>query len=278
MRGRRGACYRGTAAGLTRMFGIAGSGGGSYSGSGEVASCVAGVRPPAVRSSLGARPASRSTRSRTLPGGGGSGACPYNVAGGHRVTASAIEPPESRGSISMQIQGGPGAPFHARSSMVSYFDGQLASAHADEAALIVSELVTNSVIHADVGPSQTLTLDRAILEDRLRITVTDPGLGHVPQLRGRPITTEPRRARAADRRQAVLGVGSHTGQRRANERLVRSPARASLPRASGFRRPTSNHSLPPFGVHWAPWLPVRTSRERTVLGRTRASPSVALAK
>ncbi len=68
--------------------------------------------------------------------------------------------------------------------MVSYFDGQLASAHAGQAALIVSELVTNSVIHADVGPSRSLTLDCAILEDRLRITVTDPGSGHVPQLRG----------------------------------------------------------------------------------------------
>lgn len=68
--------------------------------------------------------------------------------------------------------------------MVSYFDGQLASAHAGQAALIVSELVTNTVIHGDVGPSQSLTLDCAILEDRLRITVTDPGSGHVPELRG----------------------------------------------------------------------------------------------
>ena len=68
--------------------------------------------------------------------------------------------------------------------MVSYFEGQLASAHAGQAALIVSELVTNSVIHADVGPSQSVTLDCAILEDRFRITVTDPGSGHVPRLRG----------------------------------------------------------------------------------------------
>ncbi len=83
----------------------------------------------------------------------------------------------------MQIQGGPGAPFHARSSVLSHLGGQLTSARADEAALIVSELVTNSVIHADVGPSQTLTVRCAILEDRLRITVTDPGSSLVPELR-----------------------------------------------------------------------------------------------
>jgi anti-sigma regulatory factor (Ser/Thr protein kinase) len=35
--------------------------------------------------------------------------------------------------------------------------------------------VTNSVVHANVGPSRVLTVEVATLDDRLRIIVTDPG-------------------------------------------------------------------------------------------------------
>ncbi len=83
----------------------------------------------------------------------------------------------------MRIHGGASAPCRARASMLSRLGGQLATPRADEAALIVSELVTNSVLHADVGPGQTLTVQWVTLEDRLRITVTDPGSHLVPEIR-----------------------------------------------------------------------------------------------
>ncbi len=67
--------------------------------------------------------------------------------------------------------------------MLSRLGGQLACARAGDAALIVSELVTNSVLHAKVGPGQTLTVRCATLEDRLRIAVTDPGSSLEPHLR-----------------------------------------------------------------------------------------------
>ena len=53
---------------------------------------------------------------------------------------------------------------------------------AADLALIISELVTNSVRHANVGPHQTLTVECATL-DPLRVTVTDPGARLKPQLR-----------------------------------------------------------------------------------------------
>src|SRR5205085_5413071 len=40
---------------------------------------------------------------------------------------------------------------------------------------LVSELVTNSVVHANVGPQQALTVDVTTLDDRVRIAVIDPG-------------------------------------------------------------------------------------------------------
>ena len=85
----------------------------------------------------------------------------------------------------MRIQGGASAPFLARRSLLSQLGGQLAEATAADLALIISELVTNSVIHANVGPDQTLTVECTALPDRLRLTVTDPGSRCQPHLRPR---------------------------------------------------------------------------------------------
>ena len=49
--------------------------------------------------------------------------------------------------------------------------------------LIVSELVTNSVLHANVGPDETVTVECRALPGLLRITVTDPGSQLHPHLR-----------------------------------------------------------------------------------------------
>jgi len=84
--------------------------------------------------------------------------------------------------VSIPIQGGLGAPRAARRLVHSRLDGELDSARLLDVALIVSELVTNSVLHADVGPHQSLTVDLELFGDRLRITVTDPGSPLEPQL------------------------------------------------------------------------------------------------
>lgn len=53
---------------------------------------------------------------------------------------------------------------------------------ASDAALVASELVTNSVIHADVGIHETILLELTTLGDHLRIAVTDPGCELEPRL------------------------------------------------------------------------------------------------
>src|SRR5581483_5238684 len=89
----------------------------------------------------------------------------------------------------MRIRGGHSAPLRARRSVLSQLTGQLAGAGTAELALIISELVTNSVRHAHVGPQQTLTVECATRADRLRVTVTDPGSGLEPHLQSPDLLT-----------------------------------------------------------------------------------------
>ena len=91
-----------------------------------------------------------------------------------RMTAS-FRAADWRRSISMRISGGEDAPARARRSVRARLDGHIPARTATDAALLVSELVTNSVVHANVGPSGALTVEITTLDDRLRIAVTDPG-------------------------------------------------------------------------------------------------------
>jgi hypothetical protein len=51
---------------------------------------------------------------------------------------------------------------------------------ASDAVLLVSELVTNSAVHANVCRHRALTVEVTTLDDRPRIAVTDPGLRLTP--------------------------------------------------------------------------------------------------
>lgn len=55
------------------------------------------------------------------------------------------------------------------------FDAHLEAGTFYDASLCVSELVTNAVLHAEVGPEQQLELDVTIDAGLLRVTVTDMG-------------------------------------------------------------------------------------------------------
>jgi anti-sigma regulatory factor (Ser/Thr protein kinase) len=66
--------------------------------------------------------------------------------------------------------------------VLSHLDPEATHVHASDAALIVSELVTNSVLHADIDTHQTLSLELTTLNDHLRIAVIDPGSPLLPRL------------------------------------------------------------------------------------------------
>jgi anti-sigma regulatory factor (Ser/Thr protein kinase) len=102
-----------------------------------------------------------------------------------RVTGQRVKGPV----ISLPIRGDTEAPRIARNAVLSRLEGQVAAEDAYDIALVVSELVTNSVMHADLGADDTLLVEMAVGDDRLAITVTDPGSHLVPRLSPRDALT-----------------------------------------------------------------------------------------
>ena len=71
--------------------------------------------------------------------------------------------------------------------MRSLLDGHVTTTAAWDAELVVSELVTNSVRHANVRGHEAVTLEILTLDDRVRIAVTDPG----SKLKPRSVAPDP---------------------------------------------------------------------------------------
>jgi anti-sigma regulatory factor (Ser/Thr protein kinase) len=96
-------------------------------------------------------------------------------AAGAQMTTGAARAAFPRPVNSVLIAGGQGAPARARRYLLAQLDAGVSASCASDAALIVSELVTNSVIHAHVGADEAILLELTALGDRLRIAVIDPG-------------------------------------------------------------------------------------------------------
>ena len=93
------------------------------------------------------------------------------------MTASASRPPDSQRSISMRVPGGDDAPTRARRSVRALLEGHIPATKATDAALLVSELVTNSVRHGGLRPDQEIELTIEASPQRLRVEVAEPGDG-----------------------------------------------------------------------------------------------------
>ncbi len=85
-------------------------------------------------------------------------------------------------AISLPILGNAEAPRTARNAVLSRLEGRVTAETADDIALVVGELVTNSVQHADLGANDTVLVEIALGDERLAIAVTDPGSDFVPRL------------------------------------------------------------------------------------------------
>jgi len=83
---------------------------------------------------------------------------------------------------SILLAGGSGAPARARRHLRAHLDAGVSDSLASDAILIVSELVTNSVMHAHVGADQAILLELTALGDHLRIAVVDPGSPLEPRI------------------------------------------------------------------------------------------------
>jgi anti-sigma regulatory factor (Ser/Thr protein kinase) len=84
--------------------------------------------------------------------------------------------------LSVRFSRGPSAASAARNALRALeprVDGQL----LDDVRLLVSELVTNAIRHAEASASGEIGLDISIARSCIRVEVADPGPGFVPRER-----------------------------------------------------------------------------------------------
>jgi anti-sigma regulatory factor (Ser/Thr protein kinase) len=81
-----------------------------------------------------------------------------------------------RSDMSFELAGGPYAVTAARLAL-SDLDSYLDPSVAFDVRLLVSELVTNSVKHAEVSEDDSIMLDVNLNQDVVRVEVRDPGPG-----------------------------------------------------------------------------------------------------
>ncbi len=77
----------------------------------------------------------------------------------------------------VQLTGGPGAPAEARRALRDRLRDRVPRRLVEDAGLLVSELVTNSVMHGRVGAGARVDLRLGVNDRRVRIEVRDPGRG-----------------------------------------------------------------------------------------------------
>src|SRR3954469_25880000 len=95
------------------------------------------------------------------------------------VGGTAIGSVRMESDMSFELAGGPYAVTAARLALAD-LESQLDTSVAFDVRLLVSELVTNSVQHAAVAAEESIVLEVAIGDERVRVTVRDEGPGFEP--------------------------------------------------------------------------------------------------
>jgi anti-sigma regulatory factor (Ser/Thr protein kinase) len=83
-------------------------------------------------------------------------------------------------STEFQISGGPRAPETARAQLSERLDDRLEPPVRDDLRLLVSELVTNCVLHGGAGVPDAITVRTCVRHDLVRTEVCHDGPGFVP--------------------------------------------------------------------------------------------------
>ncbi len=84
-------------------------------------------------------------------------------------------------SLVVDIVASPAAPAIARNALSGLAAGHLgAASHLDALTLLVSEVVTNAVIHVERSTLQQVELSITVTDQRTRVDVRDHGSGFAP--------------------------------------------------------------------------------------------------
>jgi anti-sigma regulatory factor (Ser/Thr protein kinase) len=83
------------------------------------------------------------------------------------------------GRMEVEIAAGQHAPAAGRSAVERWLSGRVSARLYDDVRLLVSELVTNSVRHAQLTRDMTIRISVALVDGAVRIEVEDPGDGAI---------------------------------------------------------------------------------------------------
>jgi anti-sigma regulatory factor (Ser/Thr protein kinase) len=86
--------------------------------------------------------------------------------------------------LTIDLDRNPEAPALARAAINGFCQGRNFSASAIATlTLLVSEVVTNAVIHPDTEPPEAITMRASVENDTVRVEVSDPGPRFTPRPR-----------------------------------------------------------------------------------------------
>lgn len=104
---------------------------------------------------------------------------------GEEARARAHDDRGSRAALSLALRGGLFTPLRARAALHALV-GDVGPVQLELLELLISELVTNSVLHGCAGPADTVTVRITVSDDTVRGEVADPGPGFTPADPPRP--------------------------------------------------------------------------------------------
>jgi anti-sigma regulatory factor (Ser/Thr protein kinase) len=86
--------------------------------------------------------------------------------------------------LHLELESGPGAPAQARAAIAEFSEKQgIPTDTLATIMLLVSELVTNAVIHSQVEPPAGISVLARLADAMIRVEITDQGVGFTPQKR-----------------------------------------------------------------------------------------------
>jgi two-component sensor histidine kinase len=106
-----------------------------------------------------------------------------SISAKHQMSRGGERPAAPYG-FDLLLKNGDGAAFATR-QVVLAGDGVVPAAVRDDVLLLVTELVTNALRHASMGPDQFLRVELRRRSGSVRVTVVDDGNGFTPPECGR---------------------------------------------------------------------------------------------
>jgi anti-sigma regulatory factor (Ser/Thr protein kinase) len=96
--------------------------------------------------------------------------------------SSETQPHDEKSVLELELEQNREAPSLARAAIAGFSENRdLDAATLATLTLLVSEVVTNAVIHPDVEPPGTIRLSSRIARGLIRVEVSDEGSGFTPQ-------------------------------------------------------------------------------------------------